>query len=434
MSENRLVRLVRFLRHGVFEVDLRDAPPGRRIFLTVLRVVAHVVRSFSHNLVGLQAAGLTLVTLLALVPMLALLFALAKAMGYAERLEAWLLEIGAQLPAEAQGATEHIRAMVAELDFGTMGALGVAVMIWTVLVLFTRVEQALNGIWRVRSGRPWLRRITDFVALLVLVPPLTIAGLVASSLLGGAGLLDSLREQSTLLAWMYEAGLGFVPHVMLWVAFAVLYKVLPSARVKWRYALLGGVAAGSSLVALHGLYLRLQVGVAQANAIYATLAALPVLLIYLQLVWTVVLAGAEVAYAAQNHRSLRVGERLPPPTWGVRVRVAWHLLADAAAAFRAGRRGVRPGELCAEMNVPREWLQDVLTLLIDSGLLVAAQGDEELLLPGRPPEDIGMADVFAVLEGRGSRHLELVRLPENPEARLAAASQAAAQAVRGMAF
>ncbi len=434
MSKNRLVRLVRFLRRGVWDAELRRLSPARRAWVAFLRVVSHVVRSFSQNLVGLQAAGLTLVTLLAMVPTLALVFAVGKALGYAQRLESWLVELGQQLPAEAQGAVEQIRVMVAGVDFRTIGVVGSLVMVWTGLMLFTRVEQALNGIWRTRQTRPWVRRISDFIALVVLVPPLALLALVGSSVLGGVALLADLRAQSEWLAWLYEAGLGFVPHVLLWIAFGALYKILPSARVPWRFALLGGIVAGSSLVVLHGLYLRLQVGVAQANAIYATLAALPVLLIYLQLVWTVVLGGAEIAYAAQHHSSLHPDERLPPPTWGVRVRIAWHLLDRASAAFRSGQKGVRPAELCAELDLPADWVGDVADLLVQDGLLMVTQGDEELLAPGRPPESIAMPDVLAVLEGRGSRFLGRVRLPDGPEARLAAASQAASREVAEVAF
>lgn len=434
MSDNVFVRTIRFLRRGLWERDLRRMPQPRRFGCSVLRVVVHVVRSFSHNLVGLQAAGLTLVTLLALVPLLGLVFALAKALGYAERLEEWLLELGRELPAEAHGAVEQIRTMVAEVNFGTLGVLGSLVVVWSGLVLFTKVEQAMNGIWRARRSRPWLRRISDFVALVVLVPPLAVLALVGSSVLGGMKLIGGLRDQAEWLAWLYQAGLGFVPHVLLWIAFAALYKFMPSTTVRWRGAVLGGMAAGSSLVLLHGVYLRFQVGVAQANAIYATLAALPLLLIYLQLVWTVVLAGAEVAYAVQNLGSLRGSDQLRPPTYGIRMRMMWHLMRAAADGFRGGRKGVRPAQLAMAMDLPRSWIDDAADLLVRAGMLMPVGSDEEMLAPGRPPESLDMADVLAVLEGKDNPDLERIRLPEEPEQRLAAAGSAAAREVAGVAF
>jgi membrane protein len=266
------------------------------------------------------------------------------------------------------------------------------------------------------------------------VPPLATAALVLSSLLGGVQLISGLREQAEWLAWLYQAGLGFVPHVLLWMALAALYKLMPGTRVHWRPALLGGVVAGSALALLHGLYLRFQVGVAQFNAIYATLAALPLLVIYLQLLWTVVLAGAEVSYAVQNLGSLRRPRDLPPPVYGMRVRTMWHVMRAAAEAHRSGKQGIRLDRFAMGMDLPREWIDDAVELLTDSRLLRPSPTDEEVLVPGRAPEQIHMNHLLAAIEGRNKRQVRRVALPDELEARLSAAFDAAEREVAGIAF
>src|SRR5690606_9515908 len=119
-------------------------------------------------------------------------------------------------------------------------------------------------------------------------------------------------RQYEVLDWLYQAGLGFVPYALASVAFTALYKIMPNAKVLWRSAAVGGLFSGTLLVTLHGIYMRLNVGVASANAVYLTFAALPILLVYLQVLWTIVLAGAEVAYAVQNLASLHGSEQRPP--------------------------------------------------------------------------------------------------------------------------
>lgn len=427
-------RLVRFLRHGLWEADLRRITGWRALVIGLLRIVIHVGRAFSHNLVGLQAAGLTLVSLFALVPLLALLFTVAKELGYADKLELWLTDVGSKLPEQAQAAVEQVRLLVADVNFGALGLIGSVVMIWSALALFTHVERALNGIWRAQRSRSWWRRITDFVAVVVVVPPFMIAALVVSSVLGGVNLIKGLREQAEWLAWLYQAGLGFVPYVLLWISLAALYKLMPRAPVRWRCALVGGVVAGSALATLHEFYLRFQVGVAQANAIYATLAALPLLVIYLQLLWTVVLAGAEVSYAIQNLGSLRRPRDLPPPAYGMRVRTMWHLMRAAAVGMRTGKRGVRLTTFAMGMDLPRTWIDDAASLLTDAALLRPLPDEGDVLVPTRPPEQIHMDDLLKAIEGRGKFQVQRVALPDELEAQLSAAFDTAAHAVSGMAF
>jgi membrane protein len=221
---------------------------------------------------------------------------------------------------------------------------------------------------------------------------------------------------------------------MIWMALTVLYKIMPNANVRWRPAVVGGVVAGSAFVFLYGLYLKFQVGVAQANAIYATLAALPLLLIYLQLAWTVVIAGAEVAYAVQNLQSLRDGKPLPPPTPWVLRRLGWLVVSRACDAFRGGQRGIRLEELAMELDVPEDWLDTVAQLLIDGGVLVTIQ-DDELVMPARPPEQVEWRQVIAMIDGAGDEELlRRVQLPDEAELRLAKADEAMNAALAGRSF
>ncbi|HEX6810546.1 MAG TPA: YihY/virulence factor BrkB family protein [Planctomycetota bacterium] len=430
---NVVSRCLRYLHTGMWDEKLRELPPVRRLAVGALRVVVHVVRSFSSNLASLQAAGLTLLTLLALVPMLALITSLAKTLGYGDKLDAQLIAWQNQFPQDTAPVFDKLRELIGTVNFGALGAVGSVIVLWSALTLFTRVEQATNRIWRTRHSRPWYRRISDFIALVVVVPPLGLLALVSSSLLDGGQLILWLR-QIPWLDWLYRAGLGFVPYVLAWLAFTALYKIMPSARVQWRAAAVGGVVAGSLLVVLHGLYLRLNVGVANANAVYLTFAALPILLVYVQLLWTLVLAGAEVAYAVQNLASLRGGEQLPPAPRAVQQRLAWHLVAAACEGFRTGRRGVTAAELSARLDVPMEWVNGVGDVLVQSGVLVVLQGDTERLMPATPPEQLDMAKVTAAIDGDCDANLARVQLPAALEQEVAAARGAAEERLGQLRF
>ncbi len=426
-------RFIRFLREDLWREPLRGMSRGKRLRIGTLRVLSHLLVAFTQNLAGIRAAGLTLITLLSLVPLLALVFALANGLGYGEDLKEAMLSYAEELPPDLRDAVVQIHTMVDSVRFTALGLLGTLILIWTSFALFTRIEQAFNYVWRSRRRRPWFRRISDFIALVILVPVLVMGALFVKSWFTSAA--EDLREDYALVDFLVEAGLSLAPHVMMWVAFTTLYKMVPSAQVRWRAAVIGGVLAGSLWIFLYGVYLSFQVGVAQANAIYATLAALPLLLIYLQLSWTIILAGAEVSYAVQNLESLRGTEHLPPATHAIRVRLGWHLVIKASDNFRNGRGGCDLAQFAMEMDVPREWVDAVFDALYAGGLLVGVQGDQDIAMPARPPEEILFSQVLnAVNRQDVAGFLERVRLPEEGEKQLLAAEQAGADRLAERSF
>ena len=430
-----LRRFIRFLRKDLWREELRHMPGGKKFGIASLRVFAHVLVSFTQNLAGIRAAGLTLITLLSLVPLLVLIFAIANGFGYSEDLKQAMTDFAADLPPDIGAVVMQIHALVDSVRFTALGAVGTLVLVWTSFALFTRVEQAFNHVWRARRRRSWLRRISDFIALIVLVPVLVLGALFLKSMVTGADWIQGLREEYALAESLYNAGIGLAPHVMMWVAFTTMYKMVPSARVHWRAALVGGIIAGSLWIILYSVYLNFQVGVAQANAIYATLAALPLLLIYLQLSWTVILAGAEVSYAMQNLESLRGTEHLPPASQPIKIRLAWQLVHKASESFREGRGGCDLTSFAMERDVPREWVDAVFDALSAGGLIVGVQGDQDIAMPARPPDQILFSDVLKALNREDvGDFLDRVRLSEEGEKELSAVERAVTDTLAGRSF
>jgi len=428
-------RIRQFFETDLWRAELRQMRGWRRAAMMACRVIAHLVVSFTRSLGGLRASGLTLVTLLALVPVLVLVLGIAKAFGadYGAMVQGILQRVAGGLPEGVRDAVEQIQTLVDSISFGALGTMGTLVLVWSAFALFSKVELAFNAVWRAKR-RSWLRRLTDFAAMVVLVPPLVIGAFVLQGILATAEFGVGLREYAWL-AWLWDAGLGFVPWVMLWIAFAAVYKLMPSARVRWIPAMMAGIVAGSGLIVIHGLYLKFQLGVAHNNAIYATLAALPLLLVYLQLVWTVILVGAEVSYAVQHIHDLRGAEQLPVANGAIRKRLAWHLLHHCGEGFRQGRSGCEIGELAASMDVPREWLDEVADALVEKGLLLRVAGNEDLMAPARPPEEISAAEAYAAADFTPAEtFVDRVALPQDAEQRLRDAEAAASRVLSGRPF
>jgi membrane protein len=386
-----------FFREALWRDDLARASGWRSFGLSILRVVVHAFRSFAQNMGSIRAAGLALITLLAIVPLLSLITALGRAFGYGEWLKDAINQYGkANLSEPLQDAVKQIQAMAFGTDFGAIGVIGTLILAYAGFELFTRVEQAFNHVWKSEARRKWYRRIVDFIGLVVIVPLLVLGALSLSSLLQGAS-LAGLREKYAWVRAIYEAGLGFVPHVLMWVALTALYKVMPSAHVAWRAAVVGGIVAGSTWILLHTVYIHFQLGVAQFSAIYATLAALPLLIVYLQLTWTILLMGAELAYGVQNIHALRNARTVPPVTHAVRRRLALLVMGEASNKFAAGAGGCDLSEIATRCDVPRDWIDGVFNSLSKAGLVARLAGSEQVI-PSRPPGQITTREVMRALE------------------------------------
>jgi membrane protein len=299
------MRLLDYLREDIWTEDLRRGPLVRRAFVGGLRVLLHAVSAFSTDLGPLRPAGLTMVTLLSLVPLLAIVSGIAQAFGYQEYLQQFIDENTQELPENVRMGVAQIQEAVDRADFQTLRLIGSAVLIWSIMTLFIRVESALNFTWHTRQRRPWLRRISDFVALIVLFPVLALAALSANSVVASA---SGMEDLPAWVEWIVQVSSGGLTHVVMWLAMTALFRFMPSADVKWKWAFLSGVIAGSGWLFTHQLWIAMQIGMARANAIYATVAAFPLLIVYLQTVWTVILFGAEVGYGA-TRRPVRVARR-----------------------------------------------------------------------------------------------------------------------------
>jgi membrane protein len=183
-------------------------------------------------------------------------------------------------------------------------------------------------------------------------------------------------------------------------------------------AIVGGILAGSSWILLHNLYIHFQLGVAQFSAIYATLAALPLLIVYLQLTWTILLMGAELAYGVQNIHALRNAKTVPPVTHAVRRRLALLVMSEASRKFAEGAGGCDLSAIAVQCDVPRDWIDGVYLSLSKAGLVSRLAGSEQVI-PSRPPGLITTLEVLRALEtGEADAFLDQICLRPEMERRL----------------
>jgi membrane protein len=349
-----------------------------------LRIVVATVERFYADRCLEAAAALTYTSLLSLVPLFALMFAVLKGLGAQHRLEPLLLS---RLSLDPDVTTRMLE-WIDHTNVGTIGALGAVFLIFTVISVLGSIESIFNMVWRVPRGRTWWRKVTDYVSVVLLIPFL---------LLLAVGLTSAVRQQTVLqellavdvLHGMVLAVLRLAPIAMNVVALAILYAVMPNRRPHPKSIAIAALLAGCAWQLVQVGYVSLQIGVARANAIYGALAQLPVTLVWIYVSWSVVLGGAQLAAVIEYGPEAEGKGARDVSRWAV----ALHVLVHAAERFRRGAGPVELGVLAHELDVDSEVVSECVAKLCDAGMLAAIDDAKETYVLARDPETIALTSV-----------------------------------------
>lgn len=270
------------------------------LLVKLIKVTAISIRGFLSDKVSLQASALTYYTVMSLIPLLAVVFAIAKGFGFYKVLAAELSVSFADNAGLWELLTQFTEATM-KVQSGLMAGIGLVLLLWTVLSLLSRIETSFNSIWQVTLPRPWGRRIPDYLAVIIISPFFI---LVSSSMTVMINTyLNKMSQSYDALYLMWQSLrylLNFANYFFIWVALVFLYKAMPNTKVKWSAALFGAVVAGTAFHLVQVFYIFSQVTVSKYGAIYGSFAAIPLFLLWAQTSWIIVLFGAELAFAWQN--------------------------------------------------------------------------------------------------------------------------------------
>jgi membrane protein len=323
--------------------QITDRGPGR--------ILSVAYAGFNNHNDMLWASGLTYTTSLSLVPILAVGLSAVKGLGLSESVRPVIQRF---LAVNSPEIAERLMGFVGNINARTLGAVGGASLLFTVVLTLGTIEKALNNIFNVARSRTWLRKFTDYLSL-VFTLPLLLAG--AAPIKNG---LHTALPHLRIVGWI-------VATVPVWAGFSFLYLFFPNTRVRWDRAAIGGLAAAILLEVGQWGYVRFQVGAARSQAIYGALAALPVFLTWIYLAWLIVLAGAEITAAAQGTEpALDLDYRSPRFT-----KIAALLTMARAAARMSNRAGgsCAAQSLAAELGVPAIAMRPVIDTLVGVGLI-----------------------------------------------------------------
>jgi len=360
-----------------------------------LQTVYRLGAAFAAHQGALRAAALTYTTILSLVPLLAIGFAALKGFGVQNVLEPLLLQVAG----DSEETISKLISYVNNTNVKSMGAVGLVMLVLTVISLLGRIEESFNATWGVEETRPLQRRFSDYLSVVTVGPILLLAATSMNTSLQSQWLVKWLIEH-TYLGDTILLLFRMVPYLFIWLAMTFLYIFIPNTKVHPASAILGGVLAGTAWQIAQWGYFHFQVGMANYNAIYGTMAALPIFLVWVYTSWVIVLFGLEVVYAHQCRatRSARLGSAAPSAA--ARELLALSTLLQICRHFSSDAPPPAPLQLSAELGLPLGEVEEMLEELRQLHFLAKVSDDGLGWLPAHEPSTITLDEVLTALRGK----------------------------------
>lgn len=342
------------------------------IWISLLKTINLSIKSFLNKDLQSRSMALTYSTVLSIVPALALLLAIGRGFGLQNILKDELLTY---FPAQTQSITTALSFVDSYLNSASQGifvGIGIIFLLWTMISLLNNIEQAFNKIWDVKVQRPFYRKITDYTAICLMIPILMICSSGVSIFMSTA-----ISEHLSFLSPMVNVLLDASPLILVWVAFTLSFLLIPNTKVKFKYALLSGLICGIAFQIIQLLFVNGQIYVSKYNAIYGSFAFLPLLLIWLQLSWLILLFGALLTYSAQNvfgYNFTDTDKIISDDYFRIFATI---VMAIIVKRFDAHKSPLSPREMCKKYDLPVRLLTSVIEKLHDAGLVYLVERDKD---------------------------------------------------------
>lgn len=391
-------RVQTFLWRDAWTAELSSVKGLRGFVIRLLRVGQLVVRGFREDDLAAHAAALTFATLVSLVPLLTLGFAILKGFGGGEEASARLADSISEMPVQFQEFVTSMVDIVMRANFKTLGWVGVAVLFVTTVQVLSSIESSFNRIWGAKESRAIWRKFTNYVSLTVVVPVLIMTAFAISASLKKQMVLAHINETT----FLYRGLLSLTPLATVWFALFLLFIFMPNTHVSRRAAAASAFLSALLWLGWQRIYISMQVALSRYDAVYGTFASIPIFLMWLSVCWMLVLFGAELAFALQHHVTYHLERIAAQASVKTKLTLAVAMLLDAARALRGEGAALNISHYAASHQMPVRLLNDLASALSSGGYLAERADNPDCYLLMRDPATIRVQDVFGLILGGDS--------------------------------
>lgn len=401
-------QLINFLTTGIWRITSGDVSPLKYLLVGIVKKVLLAVRFFTAKRVMTKAAALTYSSLLAIVPILAVVFAIARGFGYNKYIEIWFRSALSTQPQVAEMIIGFVNSYLIHTQSGIFLGVGLLFMLYTVLMLVSNIEDTFNEIWQVKKSRSVFRTFTDYLAMFFVFPILIVLSSGISIFL--ATMADHVPD-FLMLGSAVRLLIDLIPYVLMSALFIALYVFMPNTKVNLKHVIVPGVLAGIAMQALQFVYIHSQLFLSGYNAIYGSFAALPLFMLWMQISWTICLFGAELCYTNQNLDYYDYDAHSGEISHRYKLLLLMLLMSRICRRFAEGKKPYSVNELREETTIPIRFVNDLLYELIAAGMLIEVTSDEKSeesrFMPAEDIHNMTLGMMIDRVEAQGTWKIDL---------------------------
>ncbi len=384
-----------FITYDIWRVSEAEVTHTKFSLYNIVKTIILAVRRFTTDRLTDKASALTYSTLLSIVPLLAILFAIARGFGFDNMMEEQIRSSLSSQETATGTILGFVDSYLKQTKSGIFVGVGLVLLLWTVVNLTANIELTFNNIWQVKKQRTLYRKITDYFSMFLLLPILIVVS-------GGLSIFTSTMlksmESFVMLAPILKFMVRTIPFALTWLMFTALFIFIPNTKVKFKHALISGIIAGTAYQAFQFLYINGQISVTKYNAIYGSFAAIPLFLLWLQISWTIILFGAELTYAGQNIKNFNFEKDTKNISRRYRDFISILIMSLICKRFEKGEKPYSAEEISLEYKIPIRLTHQILSLLQEINLIheVAEDTKSENILY-QPSIDINKINIELLL-------------------------------------
>jgi membrane protein len=401
-------KFVKYITEDIWRIQKFELSKPHVLIVSTLRILYLAVKGFIYDKCQQKASALTFYSLLSVVPVVALIFGIAKGFGLGDALE---IELSKKLVGHEE-VLSYVLSMAKSYIENTKGGMiigvGLLLLFWSLMQVLGNIEQSFNEIWEVKRSRSFTRKFTDYIALVVVAFLFIVS---SSSMI--VFVTDKFNNYAAL-TFMGRVLSMTLPYFLICIVFVLIILIIPNTKVNFTSAMVGGVVAGILFQILQYYYIHFQVGVSRYNAIYGSFAALPLFLIWLQASWLIVMFGAELSFAAQNVNSFEFETDTKNVSLEYKRVVALLISYNAIKRFERGDLAATPLQLSMDLKLPIRLVNEIIYDLVKSKVLIEVS-DSRAEPAYQPAMDIGklrVVNVLDMIEKSGSEDLHFEETDE----------------------
>ncbi len=398
-----------FFKEEIWSHDLTSKSRRKTFLIRQSRIYILAFKGFFEDRAAVRAAALTYFTMLSIVPIFAIAFAIARNFGFEDRLHEVINNNMTEQDEIMKWVTQMVDNLLANARGGILAGVGGVIFFWSVIQVLNNIEASFNDIWQIRKARSPARKFSDYLAIMILSP--FAIGLSGSMLVK----MQTAAEEFQLIAPVLQVLIKSVPFISTWLLFTIVYIVMPNTKVKFKYALIAGVFAGTVAVIFQSLYQDLQIGVWRFNTFYGSIAMIPLFLLWLQITWLILLMGAELSFAYQNIENYEFEEDALKLSHNnkriLTLLIAHHIIRN----FEEGGDPWNTDILSHELGIPMRLVNELVYELVSAGILAELAADNPKVRSYVPAVDIHKITVdfvYKQMENVGSDHMVVTESEE----------------------